>query len=186
MSEPLTPASAAPGSSVAATIEKACRLIPDHPEPGVLFRDLTPLFVSGPAFHEVIDALLQEFAGTYDVIAGVEARGFLLAAAAAYAGDVGVMPVRKKGKLPRETFAESYALEYGKATLEIHRDDIPTGSRVLILDDILATGGTLAATVRLMERAGLQVAGVGVVMELDGLGGRDALAGQDVRSLYTV
>lgn len=171
---------------VAQTIDNVCAVIPDYPEPGIIFRDLTPMFADGAAFREVIDALLHRFEGTFDVIAGVEARGFLLASAAAYAAGVGVMPVRKEGKLPRETYSESYSLEYGTATLEIHRHDIPAGSRVLILDDILATGGTLAATVRLMERAELEVAGVGVVMELDGLSGRNNLAGQRVEALYTV
>lgn len=171
--------------AVARTIERVCAVIPDYPEPGVVFRDLTPLFANGAAFRETIDALLQRFEGSYDVIAGVEARGFLLASAAAYAAGVGVMPVRKQGKLPRDTYAESYQLEYGTATLEIHRDDVPAGSRVLILDDVLATGGTLAATTRLMERAELSVAGIGVVMELDGLGGRETLRGQRVSALYT-
>ncbi|MCT1367930.1 MULTISPECIES: adenine phosphoribosyltransferase [Kocuria] len=171
---------------VVQTIEKVCAVIPNYPEPGIIFRDLTPLFADGAAFREVIDALLHRFEGQFDVVAGVEARGFLLASAAAYAAGVGVMPVRKEGKLPRETYSESYSLEYGTATLEIHRDDIPEGSRVLILDDILATGGTLGATVKLMERAGLAVAGIGVVMELDGLSGRNNLSGQAIEALYTV
>ncbi|WP_129360556.1 MULTISPECIES: adenine phosphoribosyltransferase [Micrococcaceae] len=183
MNESITPTA---DTRVAKTIDKVCAVIPNYPEPGIIFRDLTPLFADGAAFREVIDALLNRFEGQFDVIAGVEARGFLLASAAAYAAGVGVMPVRKEGKLPRETYAESYKLEYGTATLEIHRDDIPAGSRVLILDDILATGGTLGAAVKLMERAGLDVIGIGVVMELDGLNGRSNLQGHNVSALYTV
>lgn len=189
---PDSPSAAAPQGApthpegIAGVIESACALIPDYPEQGVLFRDLTPLFADGEAFRQVIDALLERFAGSFDLIAGVEARGFLLAAAAAYSAGCGVIPVRKQGKLPRETYAQEYALEYGTATLEIHRDDVPAGSRVLILDDVLATGGTLGASVQLIRRAGLEVAGIGVVMELDGLGGREALDGARLEALYTV
>lgn len=183
MNESITPTA---DSRIAGTIDKVCAVIPDYPEPGIIFRDLTPLFADGEAFREVVDALVQRFEGQFDVVAGVEARGFLLASAAAYAAGVGVMPVRKEGKLPRETYAESYELEYGTATLEIHRDDIPAGTRVLILDDILATGGTLGAAVKLMERAELEVAGIGVVMELDGLNGRSRLGEPNVSALYTV
>lgn len=189
-------------AGAARLIADTCALIPDYPKPGILFRDLTPVFADGRAFRTVVDALVECFEGTFDAVAGVEARGFLLASAAAYAAGVGVVPVRKQGKLPRQTYAEHYDLEYGSATLEIHRDDLPAGARVLILDDILATGGTLAAAVRLVRRAGYRVAGVGVAMELDGLGGREALVGASaltrteaapqplpadaVRALYTV
>lgn len=183
MNESTTPTA---DERVATTIDKVCAVIPDYPEPGIIFRDLTPLFADGSALREVVDALLRRFEGQFDVVAGVEARGFLLASAAAYAAGVGVLPVRKEGKLPRETYAESYQLEYGTATLEIHRDDIPGGARVLVLDDILATGGTLGAAVKLVERAGLHVAGIGVVMELEGLAGRSNLTGHEVSALYTV
>lgn len=174
-----------PTTDVATTIERICAVVPDYPEPGIVFRDLTPLFADGPAFRQTVDALLEEFGGTFDVVAGVEARGFLLASAAAYAAGTGVLPIRKKGKLPRQTFEESYALEYGSASIEIHRDDLPAGTRVLLLDDVLATGGTLAAAVDLLAQAQLPVTGIGVAMELDGLGGREKLAGLPVRALFT-
>jgi adenine phosphoribosyltransferase len=167
-------------------ITSLCATIPDYPKPGISFKDLTPVFADGPAFKAVIEALVGPFRGRFDAVAGVEARGFLLAAAAAYATGTGVVTVRKAGKLPREVVAEDYALEYGNATLELHTTDLAPGSRVLILDDVLATGGTLGAAVRLFERCGVQVAGVGVVLELEGLPGRAALDGQQVLSLLRV
>lgn len=173
-------------TGIARIIDQACALIPDCPQPGVLFRDLTPLFADGAALRAVTDEFASRWAGRFDLIAGVEARGFLLAAAVAYAAGTGVLPVRKQGKLPRETYAQEYSLEYGTATLEVHREDAPAGARVLILDDVLATGGTLSATVQLMRRAELEVAGIGVVLELEGLGGRDALAGIPLDPLRTV
>jgi adenine phosphoribosyltransferase len=167
-------------------IERLCATIVDYPEPGIVFKDLTPVFADGPALHAVVQALVEPFAGQFDAVAGVEARGFLLAAAAAYATGTGVITVRKAGKLPRAVFTESYTLEYGEAALEIHQGDVPAGTRVLILDDVLATGGTLAAAARLFERSDVTVAGIGVVLELEDLPGRDALPGYDVRSLMTV
>jgi adenine phosphoribosyltransferase len=167
-------------------ISSLCATIPDYPKPGISFKDLTPVFAEGPAFKAVVDALVAPFQGQFDAVAGVEARGFLLAAAAAYATGTGVVTVRKAGKLPREVVSEDYALEYGTATLELHTTDLAPGSRVLILDDVLATGGTLGAAVRLFERCGILVAGVGVVLELEELPGRDALAGQQVLSLLRV
>lgn len=157
--------------------------MPDYPKPGISFKDLTPVFAHPAAFQAVVDSLVEPFRGQFDAVAGVEARGFLLAAAAAYATNTGVITVRKAGKLPRGVFAEEYALEYGTATLELHTSDLPAGSRVLILDDVLATGGTLGAAARLFERCGVHVAGVGVVMELGELRGRSALTGHRVRSL---
>jgi adenine phosphoribosyltransferase len=167
-------------------ISSLCATIPDYPKPGISFKDLTPVFADGAAFRAVVDALVAPFQGQFDAVAGVEARGFLLAAAAAYATGTGVVTVRKAGKLPREVVAEDYALEYGTATLELHTTDLAPGSRVLILDDVLATGGTLGAAARLFERCGITVAGVGVVLELEGLPGRTALAGQQVLSLLRV
>ncbi|MCU1512585.1 MAG: adenine phosphoribosyltransferase [Arthrobacter sp.] len=167
-------------------ISSLCATIPDYPKPGISFKDLTPVFAEGAAFKAVVDALVAPFQGQFDAVAGVEARGFLLAAAAAYATGTGVVTVRKAGKLPREVVSEDYALEYGTATLELHTTDLAPGSRVLILDDVLATGGTLGAAVRLFERCGILVAGVGVVLELEELPGRDALAGQQVLSLLRV
>lgn len=170
---------------VADTIERLGAVVPDYPKPGVVFRDLTPVFADGPAFRAVVDALLAEYEGQFDYVAGVEARGFLLAAAAAYAADKGVITVRKPGKLPRRVYSESYSMEYGENTLEVHQDDIPAGSRVLILDDVLATGGTLSATARLIAKAGGTVVGFGVVLELSELGGRDTLQGYPVKALIS-
>ena len=149
---------------------------PDFPSPGILFRDLSGLFADGPALRTVADALLEGFDGV-DAVVGVEARGFVLGTAAAVAGGLGMLAVRKAGKLPGEVLAESYALEYGSATLEIHPDTLRPGSRVVIVDDVLATGGTLAATLRLMSRAGLVVTGIAVVLELEALEGRAVVAG---------
>jgi adenine phosphoribosyltransferase len=177
--------------------------IPDFPEPGVLFRDLTPVFADGPAFRRVIDGLAGPAASDprvaavgdgaghpagdpgFDVVIGVEARGFLLAAAVAYEAGVGVVPVRKAGKLPRERLSADYVLEYGTATLEMHIDSVRPGQRVLIVDDVLATGGTLGATIALVEEAGAVVSAVSVVIELSALGGRQRIAPHAVHSLWT-
>ncbi|GAA1344426.1 adenine phosphoribosyltransferase [Arthrobacter roseus] len=169
--------------SVEEIVSRLCVSVADYPKPGIEFRDLTPVFADGPALRAVVDALITPFEGQFDAIAGVEARGFLLASAAAYASECGLITVRKPGKLPRRVFSEPYELEYGSAALEIHRDDLRPGTRVLILDDVLATGGTLAAASRLFERADVHVAGFGVVLELGELRGRAALAGRRVRSL---
>ncbi|AIY03960.1 MULTISPECIES: adenine phosphoribosyltransferase [Arthrobacter] len=171
---------------VSAVIEQLCATVPDYPSPGIVFKDLTPVFADGAALKLVVDSIVSNFAGKFDAVAGVEARGFLLAAAAAYATGTGVITIRKAGKLPRDVYAESYALEYGEATLELHQDDVPVGTRVLILDDVLATGGTLGAAATLLERTGAVVAGIGVVLEIDALPGRDNLAGRDVVSLLHV
>ena len=157
-------------------VSSLIRSIPDFPEPGVTFRDLTPVFASGPALHALGTSLTEPFAGRFDDIGGVEARGFLIAGAASALTGAGVLTVRKAGKLPRAVLTEAYDLEYGQAALEVHEGDLPPGSRVLIVDDVLATGGTVAAAARLVERAGWQVAGISVAIELTGLGGRAALA----------
>lgn len=149
--------------------------VPDFPEPGILFRDLAPVFADGSAFAAIVDDLAGHFSGEFDAVAGVEARGFVLAAAVAYAAKVGVLVIRKAGKLPGEVLAESYDLEYGTSSLEIEPNRLPEGSRVLVLDDVLATGGTLAASSRLLVRAGYSVAGFGVVLELEDLAGRHRL-----------
>lgn len=172
-------------TSAAASIAELVVIVPDFPKPGIMFRDLTPVFANGAALRAVTDALVEPFRGMVDVVAGVEARGFVLAAAAAYALGVGVAVIRKEGKLPRDVIAQRYSLEYGEASLEVQPHDLPPGCRVLVLDDILATGGTLGAATALVERAGWTVAGVSVVLELDGLGGREALPGRDIRSLVT-
>ena len=157
--------------------------IPDFPKSGIVFRDLTPVFADADAFTAVIDDLATRFRGRFDAVAGVEARGFLLAAALAYAEHVPLVAVRKAGKLPGEVLAEDYALEYGTATLEIRPGQLAPGSRVLIVDDVLATGGSSSAAARLVERSDYVVAGVGLVLELDGLGGRERLAAYDVYSI---
>ena len=162
------------------------RSIPDFPQSGVTFRDLTPVFADGAALKIVTDALLAPFAGQFDVIAGVEARGFVLAASAAYASGHGVVMIRKPGKLPRPVLSEDYDLEYGSTTLQVHADELPTGTRVLLLDDVLATGGTLAASCSLIERAGWSVAGIGVVLRLIDLHGEAKLPGRDIHCLQSI
>jgi len=154
--------------------ESLIRSIPDYPEPGILFRDITPLLADAEALRVTTEAIIEPFAGQFDVIAGIEARGFLIASAAAIAAGVGLIPIRKAGKLPRPAASVDYALEYGTATVEMH-DDLPIGSRVLLIDDVLATGGTLAAGRQLIERLGSHVTGISVLFEIDGLGGRDLI-----------
>ena len=161
--------------------ESLIRTIADYPEPGVLFRDITPLLADAAALRSCIDEMTAPFAGGFDVVAGVEARGFLLAGAIAIAAGVGLVPIRKAGKLPRPAASVSYSLEYGSATIEAH-DDIRDGARVLLVDDVLATGGTLRAAQELIETLGGIVVGTAVLMELDALGGR-AIAG-DVHTLF--
>jgi len=150
------------------------RSIPDYPEAGIIFRDITPLLADAEALQATTEAIIAPFAGQFDVVAGIEARGFILAGAAAIAAGVGLIPIRKAGKLPRPAASVDYALEYGTATIEMH-DDLPAGSRVLLIDDVLATGGTLAAGRQLVERLGSHVIGISVLFEIDGLGGRDAI-----------
>jgi adenine phosphoribosyltransferase len=175
------------GPELAALVDSSTLDVPDFPKPGVLFKDLMPLFSDGPVFHQVIDGIIAHWgAGSFDVVAGVEARGFVIAAAVAYATGTGVVPVRKAGKLPRPAFAVSYALEYGEATLEVHQDAFPAGQRVLVVDDVLATGGTAAAALELVERAGGTVAGFTVLMELAFLKGRERLGSHAVHALLTV
>jgi adenine phosphoribosyltransferase len=155
--------------------------IPDYPEPGILFRDITPLLADAAALRAVTDALSAPFAGTFEVVAGVEARGFLLAGAVAIASGVGLVPVRKAGKLPRPAASVSFALEYGDAVIEVH-DDLAPGTRVLLVDDVLATGGTLSAAQLLFAELGVDVVGIAVLMELEALGGR-AVVG-DVHTVF--
>ncbi|GAB3518015.1 adenine phosphoribosyltransferase [Phytohabitans suffuscus] len=161
--------------------------VPDFPKPGILFKDLTPLFSDGPAFREVVDGIVAQYgAASFDVVAGIEARGFVIAAAIAYATGVGVVPVRKAGKLPRAVHSSSYELEYGEAVLEVHTDAFRPGERVLVVDDVLATGGTAATTLDLVERAGGTLAGFTVLLELSFLPGRERLAPREVNALLTV
>jgi len=172
-------------SDIEATIAAHVRDVPDYPQPGVLFKDITPLLGDAGAFGEVVEAMAAVF-GPADKVVGIEARGFILAAPVAYEIRAGFVPVRKKGKLPSETFAQEYNLEYGSATLEVHRDAFGPGERVLIVDDVLATGGTARATASLVQQAGAHVVGVAVLMELSFLKGREAIPDLEVRSLLVV
>jgi adenine phosphoribosyltransferase len=175
------------GPEMAALIAGRVLDVPDFPKPGIGFKDLMPLFADGPVFHEVVDGIVAHYGtGSFDVVAGVEARGFVVAAAVAYAAGTGVVPVRKAGKLPRATLAASYELEYGQATLEVHEDAFVAGHRVLVVDDVLATGGTAAATLDLVEQAGGTIAGFTVLVELGFLGARRRLTPRAVHALLTV
>jgi adenine phosphoribosyltransferase len=159
--------------------------VPGFPQEGVVFKDLSPLFADGPAFRAVTDGIVANAPG-FDVVAGIEARGFLLAAALSYATGAGVVLIRKAGKLPRPTFSASYALEYGTAALEVHADAVAPGRRVLVVDDVLATGGTAEAAMELVERTGGHVVGSVVLLELAFLAGRSRLAPRPVTALLTV
>ena len=165
-------------------LKQLIREVPDFPKAGILFYDITTLLKDKKGLSGVIDGLKNQYAGMgVDVVLGIEARGFIFAPALAYALGAGFVPVRKPKKLPAECASVTYDLEYGSDTLEIHRDAIPGGSRVLIVDDLLATGGTAKATTQLVEGLGGTVAGVGFVVELTFLGGRDRLDGYNVFSL---
>jgi len=158
------------------------RDIPDFPQPGILFRDITPLLADPAAFRRVIDVMAAPYVGIETVVA-IESRGFILGAPLAYALDAGLVPVRKLGRLPAATLREEYALEYGSNTVEVHQDAIAPGGRVVIVDDLLATGGTVRAAANLVERLGAVIAGITVLAELTALRGRDLLADYEVRSL---
>ena len=167
-------------------LKEHIRDIPDFPKPGVLFKDITPLLAHKKAFAYTIDAIAHHFdRDEINKVVGIEARGFMVAAPLAYRFTAGLIPVRKKGKLPWEVEAESYSLEYGDDHLELHRDAITPGERILVVDDVLATGGTASATARLTERCGGKVAGIATIMELSFLGGRGRLEGYDVFSLIS-
>lgn len=175
------------GPAIAQVVASHIIDVPDFPQPGVVFKDLTPLFADGKAFRSIVDAIVDHYGqDSFDQVVGIEARGFVLAAAVAYAAGVGVVPVRKAGKLPRETVQTSYQLEYGQASIELHADAFRPGERVLVVDDVLATGGTAEATLRLVEAVGAAVCGFCVVIELSVLGGRAQLAGRPMHALLTV
>ena len=162
-------------------IETLIRAIPDFPIPGILFRDITPLLKDKQGFRRAIDLFVERFIGRgIDYVVGVEARGYILGAPIAYSIGAGFIPVRKPGKLPHEKLSEEYALEYGTNALEIHADAIGKGDHVLVVDDLLATGGTAGATGRLLERLGASVDAFAFLVELTDLHGRDKLAGHDV------
>ncbi|HEX6843757.1 MAG TPA: adenine phosphoribosyltransferase [Actinomycetota bacterium] len=165
-------------------IRSLIRDVPDFPEPGIVFKDITPVLADPIAFSTIIDLIVVHFGrGNVDKVVAIEARGFILGAPVAYHFGAGVVPVRKKGKLPHRTEGEVYALEYGSAELEIHTDAVSPGERILIVDDVLATGGTARAAANLVERIGGKVCGIACLIELEFLGGRDRLAGHDVFSL---
>jgi adenine phosphoribosyltransferase len=165
-------------------LKKLIREVPDFPKPGILFYDITTLLKDGPGFRAVIDALKEHYQGSgVDTVIGIEARGFIFAPALAYALGAGFVPVRKPRKLPSDRVSVSYQLEYGTDSLEIHKDAIANGHSVLIVDDLLATGGTAEAVTRLVEQVGGRVAGAGFVIELSFLNGRRKLEGYDVFSL---
>jgi adenine phosphoribosyltransferase len=173
----------APGQDeVADLLLGLVRDVPDYPQPGVVFKDITPLLADASAFGATIAALGAGHQ-RIDKVAGIEARGFILAAPVAYRLGVGFVPVRKLGKLPGPTHAQTYQLEYGIGTVEVHVDAFQPGERVLLIDDVLATGGTAAATAQLIERGGAEVAALGVLIELGFLGGRANLPGLDIQAL---
>jgi adenine phosphoribosyltransferase len=167
-------------------IRERIRDVPDFPQPGIVFKDITPLLADPIAFSTVIDLIVVQFGrGSVDKVVGIEARGFILASPVAYHFGAGFVPVRKAGKLPWETQSAEYELEYGSETLEIHTDAFRPGERVLIVDDVLATGGTAQATAALVESAGAKVVGIAFLIELSFLGGRSKVDGYDTFSLIT-
>ncbi len=167
-------------------VEENIGLIPDFPEPGVLFRDITPLIANGPAFKKLIEALADRYRGKIDYVAGLESRGFILAAPIAAELGIGMLTARKKGKLPGPVVSVDYDLEYGKATLELRPETVPAGARVLIVDDVLATGGTARAAIELIEGCGAEVVGIVVLLELVELGGRARLEGYTTETVVEV
>ncbi len=171
--------------SVAQMVSSRLRDIPDFPQPGVLFKDFTPLLADGPAFARLVRDTAGRYDGLVDVVVGIEARGFVLAAAVAYELGLGMVLVRKAGKLPGETVTADYELEYGTATLEVARDAFRPDDRVLLVDDVLATGGTAKASAELVTRQGGEVIAFAFVIELAFLSGRGVLSGNRVESVLT-
>ena len=168
------------------TVQDYIRTIPDFPKPGIQFRDVTTLFADPRGFRIAIDQLLHPYAGApIDKVVGLEARGFILGGAIAHQLSVGFVPIRKKGKLPGATLEQSYTLEYGEAVMEVHDDALDAGEKILVVDDLLATGGTAEAGIKLIERLGAQVVGCAFIIDLPDLGGRKRLEGlgMDVHAL---
>lgn len=166
-------------------LKRHIRDIPDFPKPGIVFKDITPLLADADAFRAAVDAVVAPFRGRADMVLGIESRGFIVGAAAAYALGTGIAVVRKPGKLPWQTHRATYELEYGTDTLEIHHDAVGPGHRVLVVDDLLATGGTASAAVELVKRCGGDVVACAFLVELAFLGGRARLRGQDVHALIS-
>ena len=157
-------------------LRNVIRTIPDYPKPGIMFRDITTLLTDARGFRRAVDEMVQPLAGAkIDKVAGIEARGFILGGAIAHQLSVGFIPIRKKGKLPHETIGETYALEYGVDEVEIHVDAVENGERILLVDDLIATGGTAGAAIRLLERAGGEIVLCAFVVDLPDLGGADKL-----------
>ncbi len=173
-------------TGLADLVRSRMREVPDFPKPGVQFKDFSPLLADAPVFAALVDDVATRYSGRVDVVAGIEARGFILGAATAYRMGLGFVQVRKVGKLPPETYAVDYELEYGTATLEVSSHAFGPGQRVLVVDDVLATGGTAAATCELVERAGGVVTAIECILELSFLHGRDRLPGREVSAVVTV
>lgn len=167
-----------------AEIDRAIRNVPDFPKPGIQFKDITPLLADAKLFSGSIDLLIDGFKpGQVDAVVGIDARGFIFASAAALRLQAGFVPVRKKGKLPYKTHEQEYALEYGTAAIAMHIDALKPGSRVLLIDDLLATGGTAAAAASLVQKLGAEILEISFLIELKFLNGRDRLKGHKVRSI---
>jgi adenine phosphoribosyltransferase len=175
-----------PTGTIEQLVASRLRDIPDFPEPGVSFKDFTPLLSDGAALRAVVRDIATRRAGSIDLVVGIEARGFILGAAVAYELGTGFVPVRKAGKLPGDVLHVDYELEYGTATIEVHADAFVAGARVLVVDDILATGGTAVATCDLLERAGAKVVAFEAVAELGFLRGRERLAAREVHTIVTL
>jgi adenine phosphoribosyltransferase len=185
LSDPDRPAAirlASSGEEIESVLRRLIRDVPDYPQPGVMFKDITPLLADPQGFAAAVHALAAGH-DRIDKVVGIEARGFILAAPVARELEVGFVPVRKAGKLPGPTLAETYELEYGSATVEVHADALTPGERVLMIDDVLATGGTGAATAALIRRSGAEVVSLAVLIELGFLGGRARLPGLEIRAL---
>lgn len=160
--------------------------VPDFPEPGVLFRDITPMLADGPAFAELVDSIAERYDGKVDAVAGLESRGFILAAPIAIRLGLGMITIRKAGRLPGPVIGADYSLEYGSARMEVRPETVRDGSRCLIIDDVLATGGTADAACRVLEAAGATVPHMAMILELGALGGRTKLAGRSVDSVVVL
>ena len=194
MTDPVTPgattAHVTPGDALSLEqttwLKKYIRSIPDYPQPGILFRDITPLLQDAHALRLAVETMANRYKDAHiDQVVGIESRGFIFGTPLAYLLETGFVPVRKKGKLPAEVIAVEYELEYGSSVLEMHSDAIRPGQRVLVVDDLLATGGTTAGTIKLVEQLGAQVISLAFLIELSDLGGRSRLNGHEVFSLLT-
>lgn len=173
-------------SPTVADLERAIRNVPDFPQPGIQFKDITPVLADARLFAGSVDLLIDGFKpGDVDAVVGIDARGFIFAAAAALRLQTGFVPVRKKGKLPYQTHEQNYALEYGSNTIAMHTDALKPGNRVLLVDDLLATGGTAGAAIALIEKLGATILEISFLIELKFLNGRERLKGHPVRSLIT-